>query len=85
MDRRVVIVQPIMGKHRLYSNGSSAELKGEARAAAAAGRPAEAEVLPSAAGAAHSARASAEEGLEDLVGVDVLREGVTAAVALEVL
>ena len=34
--------------------------------------------------AAHSAPAAAEEGLKDLVGVDVLREGVTAAVALEV-
>ena len=33
--------------------------------------------------AAHSAPA-AEKGLKDLVGVDVLREGVTAAVALEV-
>ena len=41
-------------------------------------------VLP-AAGAAHSAGAAPEEGLEDLVGVDVLREGVTAAVAVEVL
>ena len=37
-----------------------------------------------AAHAAHSAPAAAEEGLKDLVGVDVLREGVTAAVALEV-
>ena len=66
---------------------SSAELEGEAgpaaAATAAARRPAEAEVLPAA--AAHGACAAAEEGLEYLVGVDVLREGVAAPVALQVL
>ena len=66
---------------------SSAELEGEpgpaAAATAAARRPAEAEVLPAA--AAHGAGAAAEEGLEYLVGVDVLREGVAAPVALQVL
>ena len=62
---------------------SSAELEGEPGPAAAARRPAEAEVLPAA--AAHGACAAAEEGLEYLVGVDVLREGVPAPVALQVL